>query len=345
MYRKLLMWSCVSVLVASAVAQDPQQQPTDPPGRVARLNFINGTVSFRAGSQEDWGPATMNYPLTGGDHLWTDAQGGAEMHIGSTAVRLAGGTSFSVLNIDDHNGQISVSQGYLNVRLPRLDQGDAFEVDTPSGAVSLLGPGDYRVDVDPNANAMTVTVREGSAEVNGGGQTFAVNAGQHVRFTGADQLTAQTMDPAAPDSWDQWCIGRDRRDDQAIAQVTQNVGNEMIGEEDLVGNGNWHTDPTYGAYWQPTTVAADWAPYRYGHWAYVEPWGWTWIDDAAWGFAPFHYGRWLTIGGRWGWVPGPVIARPVYAPALVAFVGGSGLAVGAGPVAAWVPLGPYEAYH
>ena len=35
-----------------------------------------------------------------------------------------------------------------------------------------------------------------------------------------------------------------------------------------------------------------WAPYHYGHWAWVDPWGWTWVDDAPWGFAPFHYGRW-----------------------------------------------------
>ena len=330
-----------------AAAQDQPQQPVDPPGRVARLNYMSGTVSFRPGSQEDWGPATMNYPLTSGDHLWTDQQGGVEMHVGSTAVRLAGGTSFSVLNVDDHNAQISLSQGYLNVRMPRLDEGDSFEVDTPNGAVALLSPGDYRIDVNPDANVMTVTVRSGSAEVNGGGQTFAVNDGQHVRFSGTDQLMAETLEPAQPDEWDQWCMSRDHRDDQAVARVSQYVGNEMIGAEDLVDNGEWRSDPTYGSYWAPTRVAVDWAPYRYGHWAYVEPWGWTWIDDAPWGFAPFHYGRWAYIRGGWGWVPGPVVVRPVYAPALVAFVGGGsfGVGFGGGPVAAWVPLGPYEAYH
>jgi hypothetical protein len=46
-----------------------------------------------------------------------------------------------------------------------------------------------------------------------------------------------------------------------------------------------------------------WAPYRHGHWAHVMPWGWTWIDDALWGFVPFHYGRWAMLGGGWGWVP------------------------------------------
>ena len=59
------------------------------------------------------------------------------------------------------------------------------------------------------------------------------------------------------------------------------------------------------AVWYPN-VYPGWAPYREGHWAWVEPWGWTWVDDAPWGFAPFHYGRWVNVGGRWGWVPGPV---------------------------------------
>jgi hypothetical protein len=101
-----------------------------------------------------------------------------------------------------------------------------------------------------------------------------------------------------------------------------------------------------------------WAPYRYGHWAYIAPWGWTWVDDAPWGFAPFHYGRWVVAGGAWGWVPcpPPVVAvayvRPVYAPALVAWVGGPHFAVGvgvgggfaAGVNVGWFPLGPREVY-
>ena len=61
--------------------------------------------------------------------------------------------------------------------------------------------------------------------------------------------------------------------------------------------------PEYGQVWYPQ-VAPDWVPYREGSWAYVAPWGWTWVDSEPWGFAPFHYGRWADIGGRWGWVPG-----------------------------------------
>lgn len=54
------------------------------------------------------------------------------------------------------------------------------------------------------------------------------------------------------------------------------------------------------------------------------------MDDEPWGFAPFHYGRWAWYRSVWLWVPGPIHVRPVYAPALVAWVGGIG----------WFPQGP-----
>jgi hypothetical protein len=102
--------------------------------------------------------------------------------------------------------------------------------------------------------------------------------------------------------------------------------------------------PDYGMVWVPASLPAGWAPYRFGRWAWVQPWGWTWIDDAPWGFAPFHYGRWALFRGVWVWVPGSIAYRPVYAPALVVFVGaGPGGALLNGRTR-WFPLGPEEAY-
>ena len=118
----------------------------------------------------------------------------------------------------------------------------------------------------------------------------------------------------------------------------------MTGYEDLDDYGRWQYVGGYGTVWVPSNVASDWAPYRDGHWAYIDPWGWTWVDDEPWGFAPFHYGRWAYAGSRWCWVPGPVAVRPVYAPALVAFVGGVGISIGGGPGVGWFPLAPGEVY-
>ncbi len=94
-------------------------------------------------------------------------------------------------------------------------------------------------------------------------------------------------------------------------------------------------------------------------WVWQAPWGWTWtwVDDAPWGFAPYHYGRWAYVGSQWAWVPGPIEAgvAPAYAPALVGFVGdGDGgvdwnvaLTVGGGAAAdvAWFALAPGEPWH
>ena len=101
-------------------------------------------------------------------------------------------------------------------------------------------------------------------------------------------------------------------------------------------NGTWATTPDYGPVWTPTSVPAGWAPYRYGQWTWIAPWGWTWVDSAPWGFAPFHYGRWVYYGGGWGWSPGPLgYWNPYYAPALVGWIGGPGFGIGFGWGGGW----------
>ena len=310
----------------------------DPPSRVARLNYESGTVSFRPGTVEEWTAASLNYPLTTGDHLWADAGAQVEMHIGSTAVRMGSQTALAILNLDDQMAQLSLTQGVLNVHIRYLGNQEAFEVDTPNVAVSLVEPGDYRIDVDGDNNITTVTVRGGQAQVNGGGAAFSVPAGASARISGVDTVSQEMGSAPPPDQFDGWCQMRDRREDQS--QSVRYVSRGTIGYEDLDQYGVWRQVPPYGWVWTPTGMMAGWAPYRYGHWVWVDPWGWTWIDDAPWGFAPFHYGRWAYAGAGWVWVPGAMAVRPVYAPALVAFVG-----VGDVGMAAWFPLGPGEVYR
>jgi hypothetical protein len=90
----------------------------------------------------------------------------------------------------------------------------------------------------------------------------------------------------------------------------------------------------------------EWAPYRFGHWSWIMPWGWTWIDERSWAFAPSHYGRWALIDDHWAWVPGDLVANPAYAPAVVAFLGtpGVGLSFEDGAAVGWFPLAPGETY-
>jgi hypothetical protein len=333
-------------LLAAGVAAG--QIAGDPPSRVARLNYLQGQVSFRPGSVDEWTAASLNYPLYDGDHLWTDLDAQTEIHIGSTAVRMGPETALAVLNLDDRMVQLSLTGGTIHVRLRSLGAGESFEIDTPNSAVTLLRPGDYRVQVDENNAQTTVTVHGGDTEVTGGGRAFAVHARETANMTGIDDTFSNVISSERGfDNFDRWCQDRDRREEQS--ESARYVGREMTGYEDLDQNGTWSEVPEYGRVWTPRVVVAGWAPYRYGRWAWVEPWGWTWVDDAPWGFAPFHYGRWAHYRGGWVWVPGTYVARPVYAPALVAFVGGShfSLAVGFGgnPGVAWFPLGPREVYR
>jgi hypothetical protein len=328
---------------ASPDQSAPQDQETqDPPSRVARLNFVEGSVSFQPGGEGDWVTAVPNRPLTTGDNLWADQASRAELHLGSTAVRLAPETSVTLLALDDRTMQLRLSAGTIILRVRHLDDGDVIEVDTPNLAFNLQHTGEYRIDANNDGNVTNVTVMSGRGEVTGGGYSYTVVAGQSARFSGTDQLTYDIAQLPNADDFDNWAFQRDRREDGA--ESANYVSPEMTGYEDLDDYGRWQYVGGYGTVWVPSSVAADWAPYRNGHWAYVEPWGWTWVEDEPWGFAPFHYGRWAYAGNRWCWVPGPVAVRPVYAPALVAFVGGVGISVGGGPGVGWFPLAPGEVY-
>jgi hypothetical protein len=312
----------------------------DPPGRVGRLNYSQGSVSFRPAGEDDWVSAVPNRPIVSGDDLWADENSRAEVHVGSAAIRLDAQTGVTFLTVDDDTTQIRLAQGSLIVRVRHVDDDDTYEIDTPNIAFTLVQPGEYRVDVSQDGSRTEVTTWHGRGQVTGGGLSYTVVAGQSASFTGTqDHLDYDLNQVADRDGFDSWAFERDDREDHADS--ANYVSREMTGYEDLDEYGDWSYVAGYGTCWRPRAVVVGWAPYRYGHWAYVGPWGWTWVEDEPWGFAPFHYGRWAFVSGGWFWVPGPVVVRPVYAPALVAFVGGGPrFTAGVG----WFPLAPGEVY-
>src|SRR5262249_36300879 len=145
----------VALLAAMAMA--------DPPARVARINYLQGPVSLQRGDLDEWNQAVINYPLVANDSLWTGDRSRAELHIGSTAIRLSDQTSISFLNLTDQVIQIRLAKGSIELHLNRLDDNETYEIDTPDATVSLLRAGDYRVDVDDAGNATFIT-RRGQAE-------------------------------------------------------------------------------------------------------------------------------------------------------------------------------------
>jgi len=324
---------------------DYQDQGQDPPGRVGRLDFSQGSVSFRPAGEDDWVTAVPNRPMVNGDDLWSDQNSRAEVHIGSTAIRMGERTGITFLALDDRNTQIRLAQGSLILRVRHLDDDDNYEVDTPNLAFTLLQPGEYRLSVSDDGSRTNIVVWHGRGRATGGGYTYNVVADQYATFTGdGDHLDYDLGQIPRSDDFDSWAFDRDGREDRADS--ANYVSREMTGYEDLDEYGDWSYVSGYGPCWRPRGIVAGWAPYRYGHWIYVSPWGWTWVEDEPWGYAPFHYGRWAYEGGGWFWVPGPVVVRPVWSPAFVAFVGGGpSFSVGVG----WFPLAPGEvwvpAYH
>ncbi|HXA36657.1 MAG TPA: FecR family protein [Steroidobacteraceae bacterium] len=327
-----------SVLAAGRACADAD----DPPSRVARIAYAEGSVSFQPAGTQDWVTAPLNRPLTTGDTLWSDQQSRVELDLDGSVIRLSSSSELSFVNLGNEVTQIQLTGGTLLLRVRRLDDNETYEVDTPNLAFSVLRPGTYRISIDPSGNSTVISARSGQGEVSGGGSAYSLYAGDSVVFSGTDQLAADA-DPnaGAQDSFDSWSADRDRRWDRSDS--ARYVSPDVVGYQDLDEHGTWRTTPEYGPVWYPRGVAPDWAPYHDGHWSYIAPWGYTWVDDQPWGFAPFHYGRWVRTQDAWGWVPSPprpdrgAYVRPVYAPALVAWV-----AAGAG--IAWFALGPREVF-
>jgi len=315
----------------------------DPPDRVARVSFLSGSVSFQPAGDDQWAEASLNRPLGTGDKVYTDKDSRVELEIGAADIRLDQSSTFNLLNLDDNAAQIELTEGTVNLHVRRVGAGQSYEVDTPTLAFVVNQPGNYRIDIAPQGDSTMVTVFDGNGDVYGeNNASYSVRAGNTYRFNDSALHDYEVLDLPRGDDFDQWCSTRNQRYERSPSR--QYVSEDMIGYADLDDSGSWSTAPEYGNVWYPNTVEADWAPYRSGHWSWIDPWGWTWVDSAPWGFAPFHYGRWAYVGNRWGWCPGAYRGRSIYAPALVAFVGGVGISVGGGGPVGWFPLGPREAY-
>lgn len=343
--RSLRVWLAGLLGLAATHCATAQEPVVDPPGRVARLSLMDGEVSLAPAGTEEWADAVLNRPLTSGDKMWIGTDARAELQVGTATLHLDRSTGFEFIELDDDVMQMSLTEGGASIRVRTLGEHETVQVETPNATVHLLHPGEYSLQIDPESDRTIVRTRNGEAEVTGASKSFRVRAGEEGVFTGLDGLTASIGPLSQRTAFEAWANDRDRRSEQS--ESSRYVAREVIGYEDLDGQGEWIEEPEYGHVWRPLYVVHDWAPYRYGRWGWVSPWGWTWIDDARWGFAPFHYGRWAFVRHRWCWVPGPRHIRPYYAPALVGWVGGPsvGVSVSFGSGVGWFPLAPHEVYR
>jgi hypothetical protein len=336
--RRTIVALALTISVAALHAQ-----AGDPPSRAARISALNGKASLQPAGATDWSEAALNYTVTTGDRIYTGAGSRLELEIGPMSVRLSDNSDVTVTNLTDGFMQLGLEEGTVRLSVYRLARGDSIEIDTPNGAVMVTTPGEYYIDIPDNNVFTVVSVDQGSVEVVGPGVDQIVRRGQTVQLSGTDNIRAISMPRPAQTDFDKW--GSDRNTRVTSEGCARYMSRDIPGCADLDDNGRWESNAQYGAVWYPTHVSNDWVPYRDGRWVWIEPWGWSWVADEPWGYAPFHYGRWAQMGPRWGWIPGPIEVRPYYAPALVAFVGGSGWSVGVSVnTQAWFPLGPREAY-
>ncbi len=329
----------------SGVQAPYQQQGNNPSARVGRLAALVNGVSIEPNGVANWSQAEPNYPIATGDRVYTDQNARAEISIGSMVARMSGAADLTMTNLSDTLVQMGLAQGSVHIRIYDIPYGNQVEIDTPNGAVTLNQPGDVRIDVPAQDGATIVSVDSGNVVVSGPGTSENIQQGTAVELTGTNPVYLSAVQFPERDHFDNWSYDRDRH--ILNARSAQYVSRDMPGFDDLDDYGRWQPDTEYGPVWYPNNVEAGYVPYQNGHWVWVDPYGWTWVDAAPWGYAPFHYGRWAYIGDRWGWIPGPVRVRPYWAPALVAFAGGAGFGVqfgGGAGFAAWFPLGVGEPY-
>jgi len=331
-----------AVAMFGAALHASADDPSDSIGRTPpRLSYAEGEVSFWRPGAEDWAPAQVNTPLAHGDELYTGHGGHLELQVGNRAfVRAWGDTQVGLANQEPDFLQIKVTAGHVSLDLRTVDPGRTIELDTPSAAFTIERAGYYRVDVTADRTSF-VTRRAGRATMTpADGQPLAVAPSEEVVLEAAPTPTAHSYVAPELDTWDRWNYART---DELLESISARyVPAGVYGANELDHHGNWRVVPQYGAIWVPEAVPVGWAPYSTGRWVSDPFYGWTWVDTAPWGWAPYHYGRWVFVDGFWAWAPGPLVARPVYAPALVAFFGAPGgrVAVSVGtPFVSWVALG------
>ena len=335
-----LIAGCATVAPAGAQGTSPADAPPLIAGRVALAEGDAQIWRVEEDNAGQWDGAEVNDVVSVGTGLYVGADGRNEIRVGPHTFRLGANSRGGFGQLDYATAVFNLEHGTLNVRLAGPEHGETTAVTVGDLRVELVAPGRYRID-GTEQGPMRLTVFEGHGTVRSASNAIGVSASQAIVVNpGGNGFNFEQ--PVAT-GFDQWALSRDEQFRQV--RSAQHVSPYMTGYEELDIHGEWTPDVAFGTVWYPRVVPVGWAPYRFGQWRWVRPWGWTWVDQAPWGYAPFHYGRWVLVGGRWAWVPGGFVRRPVWAPALVGFVG-SGVSVSiGGPVVGWYPLAPWHRYQ
>lgn len=317
--------------------------------RVARFSFVNGDVRIKRTGSEEWENATLNLPVVEGDEISTALGSRAELQFDSrTHLRLDGDSYLRISRLKDEGIAVSLPAGRMSVRVYEFDKDKSyFEVDAPNTTIAFQRSGMYRLDAgrEGSGEIRVTALDSGEARVYSDSSGFTLKNGRSSRIfiTGSNAGEWETGDASKfADEFDTWALSRDKEilEDLRTAANNNYYDDDIYGAEELNDNGEWIHTRKYGHVWRPyknvTSRYADWSPYRYGHWRWVPPYGWTWVNDEPWGWATYHHGRWIWLDGGWSWSPYSYYRyrRNWWSPALVVFTTYGGYY-------AWYPL-PYS---
>ncbi|MEX0733231.1 MAG: DUF6600 domain-containing protein [Steroidobacteraceae bacterium] len=288
------------LVIALAASSFAWGEALDPPGRVARLSYVEGQVAFQ-GAQATVRSDLPDRPLMPGDRLFTERGGRAELALGTAAVRLDERTDLTIVGLDATTVWVELNTGTASVVVRELLEGEMLEIVTPNTAIALQGPGEYRVEVSADG-ATALTVYEGGAEVDTADGPVRVAGGQRVRLKGRNAFAnLSTLPPE--DAFDAWSRAREQELADSESRYALDEGDDY---ETLDRYGEWYDEPRYGRVWMPAYAYGGWDPFRLGHWERIGFHGRTWVDHSPWSSFTFHSGRWAFLHhlNRWCWVPG-----------------------------------------
>ena len=339
--------ACGALLAASGAAW------ADPPARAGRVAEVSGSAWLFDPETKAWVRVVRNQTVGQGDQLRTDTRSRVTVRVGSSTVWLDEESDMEVLQMDDATIVLRVMTGDLALRVRTAQTAQETRIQTREGVISPEMEGLFRIDQLDRGSRLAVLQGRAQFDSDPGApvQRAWLREGEQAEFWWAESPRIERQ-PISRDKFSAWFLAQDRAEGGlAWNDDAPYVSPEMTGAEDLSRNGNWEVAAEYGNVWIPTIVVAGWEPYRDGRWVWTRQWGWSWVDNAPWGFAPFHYGRWIQYRSRWAWAPGRFELRPAYSPALVTWVGGPQVSVGITiggtrrpPQTGWAPLAPSQNY-
>ena len=339
-----------ALVIVTALASGLAMAQADPPGRAGRVVEVAGVVWLFDIETGQWVRVTRNQTIGQGDRLRTDAGSRVHIRIGSSGISLDANGDLLFAELDDAHVDLQLGQGQLGLELRSTEAVNEYQVITREGRMLAQTAGVFQVQQLRQGTRLLVL--RGQARFDSGSaesvQRAWLREGEQIEFWWAEGPRMDHQNPVR-DNFTEWVLARAWQGQESDGVSHGYVSPELTGVEDLDRHGRWEQSTEYGNVWTPYQVEAGWSPYTQGRWAWTVHWGWSWVDAAPWGFAPYHYGRWVQYRGRWCWSPGRYVARPVYRPALVEWhdrpAGGVGpVRIRPPPPVKWGPLPPRQDY-